>query len=208
MPSDVKAPSLQATSVENSRADGSDSWINLAKYQNVEFNLGRGRGMATLWYFCSLLFFEGGWFPFSSLKVRLLRFFGATVGSSVVIKPHVRIKFPWRLRIGNHSWIGQNVWIDNLADVDVGNDVCISQFAYLCTGSHDHRRLGFDLVTKPIAIGDGAWIGARSTIFQGVIVGANSLVAGGSVVVKNVQPTEIVAGNPAAPISRREAPNS
>lgn len=206
MSSESKTPSSQPVAGASGRAAESDSWINLALFQNAEYSPGRGLGMLTLWYFCSLLFFEGGWFPFRSLKVRLLRLFGAAIGDNVVIKPNVRIKFPWRLRIGNHSWIGQGVWIDNLANVDVGNDVCISQLTYLCTGSHDHRRSGFDLITKPIRIDDGAWIGARSTIFQGVVVGANSLVAGGSVVIKNVESAEVVAGNPAVAVARRSLP--
>lgn len=194
------------STVEQSGSDRAEAWTNLSAFDNSDFNTGRGIGVRTLWYFCSVLLFEGGWFPFGTVKTSILRTFGATIGRGVVIKPNVRIKFPWRLQIGDHAWIGQGVWIDNLAEVSVGNDVCISQLCYLCTGSHDHRRRGFDLLTKPIVVQDGAWIGARSTIFQGVVVGANSLVAGGSVVVKNVESTAIVAGNPAARIGQRKAP--
>lgn len=195
-----------SSTVEQSCAGGAKSWIDLSTFENAEFNPGRSALVRTLWYFCSVLLFEGGWFPIGFAKIRILRAFGAKIGSSVVIKPNVRIKFPWRLRVGDHAWIGQGVWIDNLAEVTVGNDVCISQFCYLCTGSHDHRRSGFDLLTKSISIDDGAWVGARSTIFQGVVVGANSLVAGGSVVVKNVESAAIVAGNPAVQIGQRECP--
>lgn len=199
---------VSASMVEQSCSDRSESWIDLSAFENADFNPERGIGVRTLWYFCSVMLFEGGWLPIGSAKVSILRAFGATIGRGVVIKPNVRIKFPWRLRIGDHAWIGQGVWIDNLVEVSVGNDVCISQLCYLCTGSHDHRRSGFDLLTKPIVIQDGAWIGARSTIFQGVVVGANSLVAGGSVVVKNVEPTAIVAGNPATRIGQREVPSA
>lgn len=202
-----KANIRQANSTaEQSCSNGAKSWIDLSTFDNAEFNPGRGAIVRTLWYFCSVLLFEGGWFPIGFVKIYLLRAFGAKIGCGVVIKPNVRIKFPWRLRVGDHAWIGQGVWIDNLADVTVGNDACISQLCYLCTGSHDHRRSGFDLLTKAISIDDGAWIGARSTIFQGVVVGANSLVAGGSVVVKNVESTAIAAGNPAVQIGRRECP--
>lgn len=181
-------------------------WVDLAQYDNSDFNPGRGLLIRTLWHYCSLLLLEGGWLPASGVKVRLLRLFGASIGRGVVIKPNVRIKYPWRLTVGDHCWIGQGAWIDNLAEVRIGSHVCISQLVYLCTGSHDHRRRTFDLITKPITIGDGAWLGARATILPGVTVGANGLVAGGSVVTRDVEVATIVAGNPARPAARRELP--
>ena len=120
-----------------------------------------------------------------------------------MIKPHVRIKYPWRLRIGDHCWIGQDAWIDNLADVAIGNHVCISQQAYLCTGSHDHRRPTFDLITGPITLHDGAWVGARATILQNVTIGAAAIVAAGSLVHQDVEPHAIIAGNPPRKIGQR-----
>jgi putative colanic acid biosynthesis acetyltransferase WcaF len=198
-------PPATATAVDPS---SSQPWVDLALYDNSDFDPGRGKLIRTLWYYTSLLFFESGWLPVSGVKCRLLRLFGAHVGREVVIKPHVRIKFPWRLTVGDCCWIGQGAWIDNLAEVHIGGHVCISQLAYLCTGSHDYRKRTFDLITKPIRVDDGAWLGARCTVFPGVSVGANALVAGGSIVTKDVPPREIVAGNPAAPISLRQPPPS
>ena len=151
-----------------------------------------------------LLVMESGWFPLSGIKSRLLRLFGAKIGAGVVFKPHVRIKYPWRLEIGDHCWIGQETWIDNLADVAIGDHVCISQKTYLCTGSHDHRRSTFDLITGTIGVESGAWLGARCTILQNVTIGANAIVAGGSVVHKDVEPATIVGGNPAQVIGERK----
>lgn len=182
----------------------STAWVDLSTFDNPEYNPGRGRLVRTLWYYCSLIVFESGWFPLSGAKARLLRLFGARIGRGLVIKPHVRIKYPWRLTVGDHCWIGQEAWIDNLADVEIGSHVCISQRTYLCTGSHDYRRSTFDLITKPILIEPGAWIGASATLLPGVKVGANSLVAGGSVVTRNVDSAIIVGGNPARVIARRE----
>jgi putative colanic acid biosynthesis acetyltransferase WcaF len=103
---------------------------DLSAFRNPEYDPGRGFVTRTIWYFVSLMVFESGWLPVSGIKSRILRSFGAKVGNAVVIKPHVRIKFPWRLSIGDHCWIGQGVWIDNIEDVAIGNHVCVSQLAY------------------------------------------------------------------------------
>ena len=201
---ETRNPSQQAS--DASCGPAAAAWLKLSDFDNSDYDPGRGIVVRTLWYFCSVALFESGWLPVSGLKIRLLRLFGANVGSGVVIKPNVRIKFPWRLKVGDHCWIGQEVWIDNLDDVEIGDNVCISQLCYLCTGSHDHRRRTFDLIIRPIRIGAGAWLGARCTILQGVTVGCNALVAGGAVVNKNVDHAAIVAGNPASPVGKRQEP--
>jgi putative colanic acid biosynthesis acetyltransferase WcaF len=137
-------------------------------------------------------------------KPSILRLFGARIGRGVVIKPHVRIKYPWRLSVGDHCWIGQDTWIDNIADVTICSHVCVSQDCYLCTGNHDHRRKSFDLVARPITIETGAWVAASSLLLAGVKVGANAVVAAGSVVTKDVAPATMVGGNPARLIKQRE----
>jgi putative colanic acid biosynthesis acetyltransferase WcaF len=177
---------------------------DLSAFRNRQYHPGKGILVRTVWYYCSLLFFENGWFPVSGIKVSLLRLFGAKIGRGVVFKPHVRIKYPWRLAIGDHCWIGQSVWIDNIEDVTIGDHVCVSQLAYFCTGSHDHRTPAFDLLAKPITVHTGAWIGARATLLGGVVVQANAIVAAGSVVVKSVPEEAIVGGNPAKEIRQRE----
>jgi len=185
-------------------APDDSSYVDLGTYSNPKYDPGRGLLVRTLWYYVSLLLFEGGWFPLSGVKKWLLQCFGAQIGKGLVIKPHVRIKYPWRLTVGDHCWIGQEVWIDNLADVELGSHVCLSQRVYLCTGSHDHRSPGFELITKPIRIGNGAWIGAGSLVVCGITIGANALVAGGSVVIKDVPPATIVGGNPAKSLGPRQ----
>ncbi len=188
------------------RATKQQPWVDLAAFRNDEYSPGRGPLMRTAWYVVSLVIFESGWFPLSRLKASLLRVFGARIGQRLVIKPNVRIKYPWRLTIGDHCWLGQGVWIDNLADVRLGDHVCISQGAYLCTGSHDYRRRTFDLITAPIVVESGAWIGAGAIVLPNCIVGSNSLVAAGAVVRPSVGPTEIVAGNPARVVGHRSEP--
>ncbi|QDS97395.1 WcaF family extracellular polysaccharide biosynthesis acetyltransferase [Adhaeretor mobilis] len=186
--------------------ESQESWLDLSAYDNSDYDPGRGTLTRTLWYFCSLLFVESVWFPFGGCKLFLLRIFGAKIGTGVTIRSNVRVKYPWLLEVGDHCWIGQDVWIDNLVPVKIGSHVCISQRAYLCTGSHDHRKRTFDLLTGPISIGNGAWVGAVAILLQNVSIGPNALVASGSIVVSDVPAGAIVGGNPAKPIGKRERP--
>jgi glycosyltransferase involved in cell wall biosynthesis/acetyltransferase-like isoleucine patch superfamily enzyme len=187
----------------NHAPEHSRKHVSLADYSAAGYRPGRSALICLLWYFLSLLVLESGWFPVYRLKRWLLRLFGASIGRGVVIKPHVRIKYPWQLSIGDHSWIGEEAWIDNLAPVRIENDVCISQGVYLCTGSHDHERVTFDLIVKPIVIEAEAWVATRAVVLQGVTVGRGAVVAAGSVVTTDVSFAAIVGGIPAAAIGER-----
>ena len=111
--------------------------VDLSKYDNRWFSPQAGMIKRTCWHFTNLLVFNHGLFPFSFLKVGLLRFFGARIGKGIHIKPSVNIKYPWLLTIGDYVWIGENVWIDNLTQVTIGNHSCLSQGAMLLTGNHN-----------------------------------------------------------------------
>ena len=123
---------------------------DLSKYNNNNFKSGNIL-LRFLWYFINIIIFKSSLFPFNSLKLFLLRLFGCSLGKGVVIKPNVNIKYPWKLSLGNYVWIGEQVWIDNLDNVTVGNHVCISQGAILICGSHDYKKPSFDLITKEYA---------------------------------------------------------
>ena len=137
---------------------------DISKYDNVSYKPGGSTLKRLSWYYVNLLFFRSGMIPSSTLKCILLRAFGAKIGKGVNIKPCVNIKYPWRLKIGDFTWIGENSWIDNLADVTIGNNCCISQGAMLLCGNHNYRKSTFDLITGKISIEDGAWIGAHSVV--------------------------------------------
>jgi putative colanic acid biosynthesis acetyltransferase WcaF len=171
--------------------------VELSRYDNSDFDRGAPAWKEALWVFVRFVFFQNA-FPWpSALRVELLRAFDARIGNGVVIRSNVNISFPWRLTVGNHVWIGEDVGILSLAQVTIGSNVCISQRAFLCAGSHDYRREDFKLVTCPITIHDGSWIAAMAFIGPGVEIGAGSVVAAGSVVFENVPPNSMVRGNPA-----------
>lgn len=147
------------------------------------------------------------WVPWSpSLRAALLRAFGARIGRGVVVRANVSISFPWRLTVGDHVWIGEDVGILSLAPVRIEDNVCISQRAYLCTGSHDYRRGDFKLVTKPITVRAGSWIAATAFLAPGVEIGAGAVVAAGSVVTRDVPPATLVRGNPAEAVRELHPP--
>ena len=124
-------------------------------------------------------------------KVLLLKIFGATIGHNCIIKPWVKIKFPWKLKLGDNVWIGESSWIDNISDVSIGDNVCISQNAFLLTGNHDYTSISFDLLSKPITIENGVWICANAIIVGGVNLKSHSVVGLGQIITKDTQPYEI-----------------
>lgn len=150
----------------------------------------RPRSVIYLWALCELLFVTNAWQVSSSLRVRMLRLFGAEIGRGVVFRPRTRVKFPWKLHIGANSWIGEGVWFHNQDHVFIGHDVVISQETFLTTGSHAHRR-DMALITRPIRVDDGAWVTSRCTLLGGAHVGRSALLTPGTVVGGEVPPNRI-----------------
>lgn len=176
--------------------------MDLSRFKNPEFSRGASVVKEVLWWGVRSLLFAP-WFPVpSGWKCAVLRAFGAKVGRGVVIRSRVNITFPWRVEIGDHVWIGDEVLILSLAPVKIGRSVCLSQRSFLCTGSHDFRSEAFDLVVRPIEIGEGSWIAAGVFVGPGVVIGKNTLCAAGAVVVRDAGPNTTVVGNPARPLQR------
>ncbi len=158
----------------------------------------------TLWFVVNALFFINPLNPSSAVKVFLLRLFGATIGKGVVIKPAVNIKYPWYLKLGDHVWVGEQVWIDNLTLVSIGEHATLSQGAVFLTGSHNYKKSTFDLMIGKIIVQDGVWIGAKGLVCPGVTCGSHSVLAAGSVAVSDLEPYTIYQGNPAVAKRKRE----
>ena len=177
--------------------------VRLAEFDNSGFSPGRSFFVQVLWFVLQALLVSS-WLPGSVHRSFLLRLFGAQIGRGVRIKPNIRVKFPWRLFVGDNTWIGEAVWIDNLDEVHIGSNCCISQGVYLCTGSHLWSSPRFDLLTRPIRIGDSAWIAAKSVIAPGVTVGQGSVLKLGSVATDDLQDWVVYEGCPATPVGNRK----
>ena len=177
---------------------------DLSRYDNSWYQPGGNPLKRILWYFVNVIFFISPLNPLIGLKVALLRAFGAEIGQGVIIKPGVNIKYPWRLKVGDHTWIGERVWIDNLADIRIGANCCLSQGAMLLTGNHDYKKPTFDLMVQEIVLEDGAWVGAKTVVTPGVTVGNHAVLAVGSVASQDLEPYTIYRGNPAVAVKKRK----
>lgn len=178
---------------------------DLSKYDNRNYSPKAGWLKRIVWHFTNHIFFNNGFFPISSFKIIILRIFGAKIGKGVNIKPSVNIKYPWMLKIGDNTWIGEGVWIDNLVDVQIGNNVCLSQGAMLLTGNHNYKLSTFDLITGEIILEDGVWIGAKAVVCPGVTCHSHSVLSLNSVAIQNLEVYGIYQGNPAKKERNRAA---
>ena len=179
------------------------SLVHLEDYNNAWYQPGGSALKRALWMLLAQPVFASGWVSYG-LRARMLRLFGARVGTGVVIKPGVQVKYPWHLELGDHCWIGEGVWIDNLTTVRIGTQCCVSQGAYLCTGNHDWSEPGFGLIIAPIQMCEGSWAGAKCLLAPGSVLGCYAVAAAGSVITGSVPDFQIHAGNPARFVKTRE----
>ena len=176
---------------------------DLSNYPSGELGANVSFVKRILWFFINSLFLQSSFFPMMDFKLWLLRNFGAKIGVGVCIKPSVNIKYPWNLIIGDYTWIGEGVWIDNLGKVIIGSNVCLSQGAMLLCGNHNYKQSTFDLMVGDITIEDGAWIGAQSLVCPGVNVHSHAVLTVASVASSDLEPYFIYRGNPAVKIKER-----
>lgn len=174
---------------------------NLAAFDNSWYKPGP-LWKRTLWHILNETLLNS-FLPGNFWRVALLRAFGAKLGKGLVIKPFVKVKYPWKLEVGNHVWIGEGVWIDNLGKVSIGNNVCVSQGAYLLCGNHDYKIPAFDLIVGDITLEDGSWVGAKSVVCPGIRLASHSILTVGSILTRNTEPYGIYQGNPAQKVKMR-----
>ncbi|MFY8148228.1 MAG: WcaF family extracellular polysaccharide biosynthesis acetyltransferase [Prochlorococcaceae cyanobacterium] len=177
---------------------------DLAHYRlPASYSVGAPRWVQAIWFMFGSPLLAARWLPGSDWRRGLLRLFGANVGRGGRIKPGLRVKYPWNLSVGNHCWLGEDVWIDNLAPVQLGDRVCLSQGSYLCTANHDYRSLGFDLRLGPITLADDVWVAARAVLGPGTMAGQGCVVALATVATGLLEANTIYSGNPATKMSKR-----
>lgn len=159
--------------------------IDLSRAPGERAAWGRPAALVYLWGLVELLVVTNPLQISSSLRVRALRAFGAQIGEGVILRPRVRVKLPWKLSVGDRSWIGEGVWLHNQDQLTIGSDVVLSQDTFVTTGSHAFRT-DMGLTTRPVVIEDGAWVTSRCIVLAGVRIGRSALVTPGTVVRSDV----------------------
>lgn len=172
---------------------------SLAARRGKPYDKGRGVFAQALWVAMSTIVFKQVWCP-NRLRCAILRWFGGEIGSGVLIKQQVNVQWPWKLTIGDNSWVGVGADLYNLEHITIGSDVCVSQYVFLCAGSHDRHSPTFEFDNGPIVVEDGVWLCARSMVLRGVRIGANSVVGATALVATDVPPDSLVRA-PAAGIT-------
>lgn len=165
---------------------------------------GRSAPVVQLWWIVQSTLFGCSPQVMYGWRCFLLRLFGAKIGRHVLIRPGVRITYPWKLTIGDYVWIGDRTELYTLAPITVGSHVSISQDVAVITGTHDFRKPSFDISALPIAIEDECWVCAGAFIHQGVTLARGSVVGARAVVHRSTQPYSINVGSPAESVGTRK----
>ena len=163
----------------------------------------RSRVYVQLWWLIQTFLFNSSPQFMYKWRAFLLRAFGAKIGQGVIIRPSVRVTYPWKLTIGDFAWIGDNVELYTLGEITIGNNAVVSQRSYLCTGSHDYTKSAFDIYALPVVIEDEAWVATDVYVAPGVTVGRGSVIGARSSVFSDMPAGMICVGSPAKPVKPR-----
>lgn len=184
----------------------SGQYQHLAAFKVAPGFRGRSGLVVLLWQTVQATLFAWSPQPAYGWRRFLLKLFGAKVGKGVLVRQTARITYPWKVSFGDHCWIGDHTEIYSLGTIAIGSHAVVSQRSYICAGTHDHLDVTFPLVSRPVVIGDQAWIATDCYVAPGVRIGTASIVAARSTVLHDVPDAVIAAGTPAAVKGPRPLP--
>lgn len=177
---------------------------DLQKFKVPDNFRGKSKIIIQLWWIIQATLFRAspqvlyGWRRF------LLRCFGAEIGKGVIIRPSTQITYPWKVTIGDYSWIGDDVVLYSLGEIIIGKNTVISQKSYICTGTHDYSKIDFPILAKKIAIGDECWLATDVFVSPGVTINKGVVVGARSTVIKDLDSNSVYVGSPAKFIKKRK----
>lgn len=176
---------------------GGKNYQDLATSKTPPGFRGRPAWLVQIWWIVQSTLFGCSPQVFYGWRRFLLRLFGAQIGRGVIIRPTARITYPWKLKIGDHAWIGDYVTLYSLGEITIGDNAVVSQKSYLCTGSHDETKPSFDIYAEPIIIEAQAWVATDVFIAPGITIGTGAIVGARSSVFKNIPAGMVAIGSPA-----------
>lgn len=177
---------------------------DLSLYKTPKNFRGKSKITVQLWWITYAFLFRPspqvlyGWRRF------LLRCFGAKIGKGVIVRPTAQITYPWKIKIGYNSWIGDDVVLYSLGEIEIGKNTVISQKSYLCGGTHDYNKMDFTILNKPIIVKDNCWLATDVFVAPGITIEKGTIVGARSSVFKNLPEMKICVGNPAIAIKDRK----
>ncbi len=176
---------------------------DLKQFKLPENFRGKNAIIVQLWWFVQATLFRlSPQFAYTWRRF-LLRLFGAEIGKKVIIRPSTKITYPWKIKIGDYCWIGDEVTLYSLGEIEIGKNTVISQKSYICTGTHDMHSPKFDIFAKKIVIKDGCWIATDVFVSPGITREKNVVVGARSSVFHSLPENKVCIGSPAKPIKDR-----
>ena len=169
---------------------------------------GRSTVVVQLWWLVQSTLFRGSPQFAYSFRRWLLRLFGAQVGRGVVIRPSVTITYPWKVTMGDYAWVGDNVVLYSLGEIEIGADAVVSQSSYLCAADHDYTDPSFPIRSRKITIGPAAWVAADVFVAPGVTIGRAAVIGARSSVFADMPAGMVCFGYPCKPVKQRVMPVS
>ena len=165
----------------------------------------RGRGVFTvqLWWIVQATLFKCSPQFAYGFRAWLLRAFGAAVGRGVIIRPTVTVTYPWKVVIGDYAWVGDDVVLYSLGEIDIGANAVVSQRTYLCSGDHDFSRVDFPIRSRKVTIGAQAWLAADVFVAPGVTIGEGTVIGARSSVFRDMPSGMVCFGYPCVPVKNR-----
>lgn len=134
----------------------------------------------------------------------LLRCFGAEIGKHVIIRPSAKMTYPWKVKIGDYSWIGDDVVLYSLGNIIIGKNTVISQKSYICTGTHDYTKNNFPILEKKTVIGNACWLATDVFVSPGVTINNGVVVGARSTVINDLDSNSVYVGSPVRFIKKRK----
>lgn len=165
----------------------------------------RGRSAAAVqlwWLVQATLFHCSPQFAYG-FRAWLLRVFGAKVGQGVVIRPTVTVTYPWKVSIGDCAWVGDDAVLYSLGEIDIGANAVVSQRSYLCAADHDYTQVDFPIRSSKITIGPQVWLAADVFVAPGVTIGEGAVIGARSSVFKDMPAGMVCFGYPCVPVKPR-----
>ncbi len=176
---------------------------DLSKYNTPDDFRGKSKIVVQLWWIVQSTLFKLSPQVLYGWRRTLLRCFGAEIGKGVIIRPSATVTYPWKLSIGDFSWVGDNVVLYTLGEISIGKNSVISQRSYLCTGSHDYKKMDFSIFSQKIIVEDECWLATDVYVAPNVTIGKGTIVGARSSVFKNLPSGKVCVGNPAKIIKDR-----